>query len=365
MKVKFQTVPYTLKFKFAAGTSRGTLTEKETWFVKAWEPSNPSVYGLGEVGPLKGLSEDYSVDFGHALNRVCHLLEFLEIPGSGNGVLELINEQVSPSLPSVRFGLETALLDLIHGGKRTIFNNPFHQGGCEIPINGLVWMGDESFMQEQIDQKLKQGYGCIKIKVGAIDFDKEVRLLDNIREKYTEDEVTVRVDANGAFDVSNVADRLHTLASLGIHSIEQPVKPGSWELMGELCSEGLLPIALDEELIGIHGVAKKKALLSAIQPPYIVLKPSLLGGIKSCQEWIMLAEAMSIGWWMTSMLESNVGLNAIAQFTAGYQVDLPQGLGTGQLYENNIPSPLTIRKGKLAYHVHSDWDLQPIVITNQ
>ena len=358
MKVRFQVIPYCLNFKFAAGTSRGVLTKKETWFIKVWEVSKPSAYGLGEAGPLQGLSEDYSGSFEHILKQVCHSLESMEVPDSADAVLQFVKEQIAPGLPSVRFGLETALLDLVHGGKRIIFNNAFHQGACQIPINGLVWMGEEDFMRRQIDEKLKAGFDCIKMKIGAIDFEQEVRLLESIRAKYGEHEVTIRVDANGAFDANTARDRLQVLVGLGIHSIEQPVKPGNRELMRRLCDEGLLPVALDEALIGVHEVGKKEELLKAIRPQYIVLKPSLVGGMLSCQEWIALAESMNIGWWMTSMLESNIGLNAIAQLTAEHQVKLPQGLGTGQLYENNIDSPLRIRKGKLNYHTSSDWDAQ-------
>lgn len=225
-----------------------------------------------------------------------------------------------------------------------------------MPINGLIWMGDEGFMQEQIDEKLEAGFDTIKMKIGAIEINKELALLEKIRTMYSSNDITLRVDANGAFDESNVREVLTELAALQVHSIEQPVKKGSIELMRTLCEEEILPIALDEELIGVIGTDEKRALLSSIQPQYIILKPSLIGGILHTKEWIEIAESLQIGWWMTSMLESNVGLNAIAQLTASYKPKLPQGLGTGQLYHNNIDSPLEIRKGHLLYNKPKVWD---------
>lgn len=357
MRLRFVVIPYTLDFTFVAGTSRGSFTQKETWLIKAYNPSKPNEYAWGEVSPLKGLSEDYREDFGVALTDLLQELASLEIPESADEILTWVAEQISADFPSIRFGLETVLLDFIHGCQFKIFDNSFFGGKKRIPINGLVWMGDESFMQEQIEAKLKAGFNTIKMKIGAIDFDTEFKLLELIRQSYSAHEIVLRVDANGAFDESNVRERLTDLASLEIHSIEQPIKPGQWDLMAELCSEGLLPIALDEELIGVHSRQDKTKLLDAIQPQYIILKPSLVGGIRSCQEWIALAEERGIGWWMTSMLESNIGLNAIAQFTAEYENLLPQGLGTGQLYHNNFESPLEIRKGELLYNVPKGWEV--------
>ncbi|NVK84881.1 MAG: o-succinylbenzoate synthase [Cytophagia bacterium] len=357
MKLKFIVIPHTLDFTFTAGTSRGSFTQKETWLIKAFDPANPQKVAWGEAGPLKGLSEDYSSDFQAILNSFIHRIGELEIPVNQSDILSFVSEHIPANYPSIRFGLETALLDIMHGCRFKIFDNPFGEGKRRIPINGLIWMGEEAFMQEQIEKKLKAGFNTIKMKIGAIDFDTEFRLLESIRQNYSSNEITLRVDANGAFDESNVRDRLTDLASLEIHSIEQPIKAGQWDLMAELCEEELLPIALDEELIGVHSLEEKIQLLDTIKPQYIILKPSLVGGIKSCQEWISLAEARHIGWWMTSMLESNIGLNAIAQFTAEYADLLPQGLGTGQLYHNNFESPLEIRKGELLYNVPKGWDI--------
>ena len=353
MRVKFEVVTHLLKFRFEAGTSRGSFTEKETWFIKTWKVGEEDVIGWGEAGPLKGLSHDYSEDYSLKLRGVLDHLEGLDIPEQS--VLDFVAEHSPEDVPSLRFGIETALLDLVNGGQKVIVPGPFAEGKQRIPINGLVWMGDESFMQRQIDEKIAQGFHTIKMKIGAIDWDTEFQLLTDLRDKYTPQDITVRVDANGAFTEENVRARLLDLASIDVHSIEQPIKPGQSHLMSELCQEDILPIALDEELIGIYHTKEKRELLENIRPHYIILKPSLLGGIKATHEWIEIAESMNIGWWMTSMLESNIGLNAIAQFTAPLIKAMPQGLGTGQLYENNISSPLEIRSGQLIYNVPKGW----------
>ena len=300
---------------------------------------------MGEASPLKGLSIDYSDDYQEKLRYFLKKIESTDIPRSVDDLLMFIQEQITPEFPSIRFGIETALIDLLNGGSRKLYDNPFSQGEERIPINGLVWMGDHDFMAKQIEEKLKAGFDTIKMKVGAINFEEEFALLSSIRERYSANDITLRVDANGAFDDTNVHQRLEQLASLDMHSIEQPIKPGQFERMHDLCALDILPIALDEELIGIKSTSDKKSLLERIKPHFIILKPSLLGGICATQEWIEIAQSMSIDWWMTSMLESNVGLSAIAQFTAQFDHLLPQGLGTGQLYHNNIDSPLEIRKG--------------------
>lgn len=355
MKVRFEVIPYILKFRFEAGTSRGSLTEKETWFIKATSADDGYVAGWGEASPLKGLSMDYSADYGKKLRAVLDHLEGLDIPAEN--LLDFVRANTPVDMPSVRFGIETALLDVLNRGGHQLFPGSFTEGKQRIPINGLVWMGDRDFMQRQIDDKLKAGFSTIKMKVGAIDFEKEYQLLENLREQYTTEDLTLRVDANGAFTETDVVEKLTALAALGIHSVEQPIQPGQRDLMFDLCHSELLPIALDEELIGVNRYEERKQLLESTQPQYIILKPSLLGGIKACEEWITLAESMQIGWWMTSMLESNIGLNAIAQFTARYEPELPQGLGTGQLYHNNIESPLVIKKGHLHYFVNGKWEL--------
>ena len=320
----------TFQFKRPSGTSRGVLTEKHAWFIEIWNEENPEVKGLGECSIIPGLSPDYENDeqYEAKLISVCNDLT-----------------QDLSNFPSIKFGVETALLDLENGGKGIIFDNDFAKGKQQIPINGLVWMGDEQFMREQIEQKINEGFTTIKLKIGAIDFETELRLLASIREKYSE--ITLRVDANGAFSVNEAIEKLNSLKRFEIHSIEQPIKAGQWNEMAELCTSTPLPIALDEELIGIHRLEKKIELLNTIQPQYIIIKPSLHGGIEGCKEWISLAEERTIPWWMTSALESNVGLDAICQFTAEYQNNLPQGLGTGSLYLENTPTNLKVENGMI------------------
>lgn len=243
------------------------------------------------------------------------------------------------------------MLDLFNGGKGIIFPHLFTQGKASIPVNGLIWMGEEEFMLRQIDEKLAQGFTCIKLKIGALDFDKECNILSYIRKQYSEQQITLRVDANGAFLANETLGKLKTLATFGIHSIEQPIKQGQRLAMAQLCKQTPIPVALDEELIGVHIYEEKEKLLKQIRPQFIILKPSLLGGFTHCREWINLADKLNIGWWITSALESNVGLIAISQFTATLNNSLPQGLGTGQLYSNNTDSPLFIKKGFMYYKV--------------
>jgi len=342
--VKAEITPYVLKFKFEAGTSRGVLTEKKTWFITVYENS---LKGIGECGPLKGLSTDDRIDFEDKLFDICNKLHQYSMPATEAECLDLAGNIVPDELPSVRFGVETALLDLLNGGKKIIFDNAFSKGNQSIPINGLIWMGKKDFMLEQIKHKLKEGYSCLKMKIGAINFQQECELLEFIRNQFSESELALRVDANGAFTFEEAKEKLKILRQYGIHSIEQPIKAKQLKEMAELVKLNLLPIALDEELIGIHTTEQKVELLEIINPPYIILKPTLVGGIRSCREWINLAEERNIAWWITSALESNTGLNAIAQFTAEYDIKIPQGLGTGQLYRNNVESGLTIKRGAL------------------
>jgi o-succinylbenzoate synthase len=357
VKVNFEVYPHVLQFIIEAGTSRGSFTKKETWIIKAYKDTDHSYFGIGEASPLKGLSVDYSEDYGLKLIAFLDYLEGLDIPDTQGDLFEFITKNTPDDMPSLRFGVETALLDLINGGKKALFQSSFTKGLTSIPINGLVWMGSYNHMKAQIDDKLKAGYDCIKIKIGAIDFEQELKLIEQIRENYTADEISIRVDANGAFNGENAMDRLNELEALDIHSIEQPVMPGQTELMRTLCSESILPIALDEELIGVRSKEAMLSLLKEIQPAYIILKPSLLGGFSACNDWIETAESLDIGWWMTSMLESNVGLNAIAQFASTFPNLMHQGLGTGQMYSNNIVSPLVIREGALKYNVKGKWGI--------
>ncbi len=342
-----------LDFKFEAGTSRGVLKQKDAWYIKLWYSDEPEVFGIGEAAPLKALSVDDLPDFEERLVKVLGAVSEIE---SLESIQPLIKE-----LPSVVFALETAWLDLHGGGSRQITVTPFSQQNAGIPINGLVWMGNSDFMRKQVIEKLAQGYNCIKMKVGAIDFDTELDILKDIRKEFRESEVTLRVDANGAFGEDDAIEKLERLKPLKLHSIEQPVEAGKVALMRELCEKKIIPIALDEELIGITDVFEKDDMLEVLRPQYIILKPTLLGGILSTLDWIQLANTKKIGWWITSALESNIGLNAISQFTASVDNGYVHGLGTGGLYENNIPSPLEIRKGSIYYNHKNDWDLSSLV----
>lgn len=345
---------HTLQFKFEAGTSRGTLKEKDTWYLKLF--SENKLIGVGEAGPLKGLSIEPLDQMEIELEKVCEKLIGMTLPNSMEEALEIAEDISSKGFPSIRFAVETALLDAIHGGKKLIFDTPFYQGNEKIPINGLIWMGSEEFMQKQIQEKLEAGFDCIKMKIGAIDFETEIKFLKSIRDKYSQNEITLRVDANGAFSSDEAMSKLTQLAALDLHSIEQPIKAGQINEMTKLCTATPLPIALDEELIGVNTNEDKVKLLKQIQPQYIILKPSLVGGIQSSLEWVKIAESMNIGWWMTSMLESNIGLNAICQLASYLKVKMPQGLGTGQLYHNNIASPISIANGETFYDIEKDWE---------
>ncbi|MBS1559236.1 MAG: o-succinylbenzoate synthase [Bacteroidetes bacterium] len=353
---------YVLKFSFAARTSRGPMTEKKAWFIRLWDDSNPKIYGLGECGPLPGLSPEYGDQFEVHLQEILSAFQnrdFLMPPQEGNTWLRLQNffqsGEISRECSSISFGIETALLDLMQGGKRLIFNNKFIEK-FPVPINGLVWMGGLDFMLQQVEIKIRDGYRCIKLKVGGLDFEKECDVLNYIRRKYFREKIELRLDANGAFKKEEALDKINSLKRFDIHSIEQPIKPGQPE-MEEICAKSPIPIALDEELIGIHSPDEKERLLSKLSPSFIILKPTLHGGMLGCDEWIKAAENRNIGWWITSALESNIGLNALAQFTSQYPSGIPHGLGTGQIYENNFSSPLFAEKGMLHFQAGEKWDL--------
>ena len=330
-----------LKFKKPAGTSRGVMLDKPSWFLSF---NGESGVARGEVSVIPGLSVD---NLG--------LIESTLVQLHDLSITELESE--IPNLgdfPAIRFGLEMLLKDYHNGCKQQLFDNDFARGEG-IAINGLVWMGEFDFMYEQIKQKIETGYKCIKIKIAAIDWNKEIELLKYIRKHFSVEDIQIRVDANGGFKNDEAFDKLNHLAQLDVHSIEQPIKQDQWDEMAKLCSITPIPIALDEELIGRTDINLKKKMLSTIQPQYIILKPSLVGGFKASEEWIELAASLGIDYWVTSALESNVGLNAIAQWTAGLNNKHYQGLGTGQLYTNNIPSPLFIESGFI-YSGNDPWD---------
>jgi o-succinylbenzoate synthase len=357
MPLTIQYQPYVLKFKFEAGTSRGVLTEKKTWLIRVSDAEQPDVVGYGECGPISGLSMDDTPDFEAKLQEICSLFNSLALDIFPFNLPIVLQQLIPDQLPSIRFGIETALLDYLNGGKKVYFSNDFSRNAKGIDINGLVWMGSEDFMNRQIEEKIGAGYTTLKMKVGAMDFEQECRVLERVRSRFSERQITLRVDANGAFTPENVFERLNRLADFSLHSIEQPIAPGQLELMAQVAAASPIPVALDEELIGKMEYMQKFALLKRILPPYIILKPTLLGGFQQCREWIEIAQRLSIGWWITSALESNLGLTSIAQFTAQYDISLPQGLGTGQLYHNNFLSPLHISNGKLYSDNGAAWDL--------
>lgn len=336
---------YFLNFKRPSGTSRGVLTTKETWFLVL---ENEGKKGIGECGLLRSLSIDDRPDYEEKLKWVCENIAL--------GPEMLWNQLLE--FPSIQFGVEMAFKSLEAKNKFILFPSEFTEGKSAIPINGLVWMGDKAFMKEQISEKIKAGFRCIKLKIGAIDFQTELDLLKYIRTEFSSKEIELRVDANGAFSFLEAMEKLKKLSEYEIHSIEQPIKQGQWEHMADLCSKTPIPIALDEELIGVSTVTKKQELLQIIKPQFAIFKPSLIGGFMGTQEWVDLVEKNSIGWWVTSALESNVGLNAISQWIFTKKSLLPQGLGTGGLYTNNIESPLVVENGEISYDPERSWNFK-------
>jgi o-succinylbenzoate synthase len=342
-----------LEFKKPSGTSRGVLHSKPSWIIKIKDEKGN--IGVGEFSVIPGLSIDFMDEESYETQiqrLVAYLKENLIQPIKYQEILSKVNSQFRNS-PSLVFGVETAILDYLNGGSGLIFKNTFAFGVSEIPINGLIWMGTKTDMKNQIHEKLKLGYSTIKLKIGAIGIEDELELISELRKEFDSNQITIRVDANGAFDEFNVRKILKKLKKLEVHSIEQPIQAGNWELMSELCNENIIPIALDEELIGIFEKERKIELFDSVKPQFIILKPSLHGGFIGCSEWIELAEERKIDWWMTSALESSIGLNAIAQFTANYSIKIPQGLGTGGLYTNNLPSDLVIESGYLKRKINA------------
>lgn len=344
MKASFK--KYTLQFKQPSGTSRGVYTTREVWYIFLNDGTHT---GIGECAPLPDLSIESPKQMAQKLLQVCEQISYFT-----SNLQELYN------WPSIRFGLETALLDLKNGAKQILYPSAFTQGEQGIPINGLIWMGTPEFMKQQICAKLEAGFRCIKMKIGAIDFETEYSLLKEIRKEFSPEQITLRVDANGAYSYDQALENLKRLSDLQLHSIEQPIEAGRWEEMSRLCEQSPVPIALDEELIGVSLKKEQQQMVQQIHPAYLILKPSLHGGLSGCQQWIDLAREHGIGWWITSALESNIGLNAIAQWTFQPGISTEQGLGTGQLYTNNIDSPLQIKGDHLWYDPHHGWQLKSL-----
>lgn len=334
--MRLQFAPYKLKFKNPAGTSRGVLLEKDTCFIKIFDETNPEFFGIGEAAVFPGLSAEANETF------VYKLVELLANVAIGRPT-DLSH------YPSIQFGFEQALRDFSSGGRGIYFDSPFVKGESSIEINGLVWMGDIEAMLQRIEEKIEAGFKCIKLKIGAIAWQDEERMLKSIRSRFDADRLEIRVDANGGFSMENVFPVLKKLADFGVSSIEQPIPAGNPELMQFVCRMSPVPVALDEELIGKFTSAQKESMLDDIMPTYIVLKPALCGGFSGAEEWISLAEKRGIGWWVTSALESNVGLDALAQWVGTINHKMAQGLGTGNLFTNNFECPLFLDRDRLRY----------------
>lgn len=341
--MRFEFAPYLLNFKEPGGTSRGVMTEKPTFLVKIYDESDPFRFGIGEAAVFPGLSPEADG------NYVWKLTEVLANVAIGRQT-DLSRHS------SIQFGLEQAILDFSNGCKGIYFPSEFTRGTKAIEINGLIWMGDFNRMIQRIDEKIAAGFRCLKLKIGAISWDKEVEMIRLIRKNYDEKRLMIRVDANGAFSPESCLQKLHILAELAIHSIEQPIKAGHPEEMARLCRITPVPIALDEELIGKGSLEERIKTLEEIKPQYIILKPALCGGFSGATEWIEEAEKRDIGWWITSALESNVGLNAIAQYAASMNVSGPQGLGTGGVFTNNFETSVYLEKDRLLYNPSLPFD---------
>jgi o-succinylbenzoate synthase len=334
---------YTLNFRQASGTSRGVYTTRDSWFIFL---SDERYTGIGECAPLPDLSMESPKKMSAKLLQVCEEIGFFtQYP-----------EELR-AWPSIRFGLETALIDLKNGGNQILFPSAFTHGEQGIPINGLIWMGTPEFMKQQIRTKIDAGFRCIKMKIGALNFETEFELLKAIRSEFSPEEITLRVDANGAYSFKSAMENLKRLSDLHIHSIEQPIEAGQWNEMADLCRKSPVPIGLDEELIGISSRTEMQKLLETIRPAFLILKPSLHGGFAGCEKWIEQADQVGTGWWITSALESNIGLNAIAQWAFHINAKAEQGLGTGQLFTNNVESPLEISGDQLWFRPERTWNL--------
>lgn len=349
VKAAFQ--KHTLQFKVPSGTSRGVLNKKDSWYI-VLKNSETNNIGIGEASLIEGLSYDAVDGFELQLAKI-----ITQINANGN----LVGSDLT-QWPAINFAIEMAKLDLANENECLVFPSDFTSGLHKIPINGLVWMGDFDFMLKQIDEKVKQQFTCIKLKIGAINFEEELKLIQHIRKRYAANDLMIRVDANGAFRPGDDAlKKMEQLHLLKVHSIEQPIKPKQYRAMELLSKTSILPIALDEELIGVFDKAEQTELLQQIKPQFIILKPSLLGGFAATKKWIDIAANNKINWWITSALEGNIGLNAIAQFTATLNYNTFQGLGTGGLFTNNITSPLYIEDGKLAYNIAQKWQFNSII----
>jgi O-succinylbenzoate synthase len=346
--LKAEYIHHPLHFHRPAGTSRGTLSSKDCWFVKLSDEEGRT--GVGEVSYIPGLSTVDPQELEIRLDHVCKLISRGEMDPA----------QPLPFLPGIAFALETALKDLETGGRRILFPSEFTEGSRGIVTNGLIWMGSENYILEQVRKKMDLGFRVLKMKVGALDFEQESGILKRIRRELAGHDLEIRLDANGAWTPEEAGEKMTKLVPFGIHSIEQPIAPGHPEAMAALCEDSPIPIALDEELIGVHSSVERRKLLETIRPHIIILKPGLLGGFAATEDWISMSRELKLSCWITSALESNIGLSAIAQWTFTRVDPYPQGLGTGQLYRNNIPSPLIMKGDQLWYRRTRSWELEAL-----
>jgi O-succinylbenzoate synthase len=343
MSYRFQ--HHVLRFHKPAKTSRDTLLERDVYYLRVQSPDGAHV-GWGECAPIWGLSPESKPELESVISRFPQLMQDPE-------ALQAYLDR----MPSLKFAVETALLDVVNGGERHPFQVDLMQ---PIVLNGLVWMGDIPTMLASCREKVEQRFYTVKFKIGAHALEDELEMIRAVRSEFSESALDIRLDANGAYSAEEALEVLDRFSKYRIHSIEQPIKQGQWEAMARLCEKSPIPIALDEELIGVNDLVQKRQLLDTIRPQYIVLKPTLHGGFYGCDEWITLAQERKIQWWVTSALESNIGLNAIAHWFLTKKNDLPQGLGTGSLYANNIQSPWVVHKGMLLWDEEGTWNLQPL-----
>ena len=348
--------PYTLRFHKPAPTSRGALTTRSIWFLRAWHDEAPDLVGWGECGPLPGLSRDNTPTFGAEVERFC--AEFNQARHADVNRALVAVRRIAGDWPSLAFGVETALLDLANGGRQRLWDTPFARGEAGLPTHGLIWMDSPDGILRQIEAKIAAGFGVIKMKIGAQPFAEEIALLRIVRSAFPSCEL--RLDANGAFAPDDALHRLDELAALDVAFVEQPIRRGQWGVMAELCRHSPIPIALDEELIPIANAGERAALLSAVRPQILILKPTLLGGFATCAAWIDEANARSIQWFANSLLESNIGLNAICQWTSAFGGVRVHGLGSGSLFANNVVGPVHLHNCQLVMQPTLPWDLDAI-----
>lgn len=341
--------PQILHFSRPAQTSRGALTTRQVVFLRAWDTAAPEVSGWGECGPLPGLSADDRPTFA----------------AEAAALVATVNQGASPEslplagLPSFAFGLETALHDLAHGGRRLLWNTPFSRGEAGLPTHGLIWMDSADGILRQVANKVAAGFRVIKMKVGALPFAEELDLLTELRRAFPPNQVVLRLDANGAWSPEEALARLEALAVLNVAFLEQPIRAGQWSTLAELCRRSPIPLALDEELIGVSS-ARRRPLLEAIHPQHLILKPALLGGFAASEQWMADAEELGIAWHINSLLESNVGLNAICQWASAVGQGRVHGLGTGGLFANNVQSPLRLAGAELVVDTNIGWGALPV-----